>query len=57
MVKEALADHEKALDLEPYNVRGQFNLGRLLFELKRFDEAVDHLQKGKLLFCRQSGRM
>ena len=47
MFSASIADFTTALKIEPYNVRGRFSFGRLLYELENFEEAIDHLQKGK----------
>jgi tetratricopeptide (TPR) repeat protein len=44
---EAVADYEKSLELEPSSVRGRFFLGWQLYEMEKFEESIEHLQKGE----------
>ena len=43
----AKKDYEKSLEFEPYDVRAHFYLGKVLSRMKNYEEAADHLQKGK----------
>lgn len=52
----ALKDYKKSLELEPRNVKGLYLLGHLYYERENFDEAVEHLQKGRNRNIRQSWR-
>jgi cytochrome c-type biogenesis protein CcmH/NrfG len=42
----ALPDFEKAVEMEPYNVRGRYYLGTAFLEIGKHDGAVEHLEKG-----------
>ena len=43
-------DCRHALELEPYHVKGHFFLGLALQGLELYDEAIKHLQRGKLFY-------
>lgn len=43
-------DCRRALDMDSGLVKGHFFLGQALLELENYDEAIKHLQRGKLLF-------
>lgn len=40
-------DYEKSVDLEPFNLRSRVFLGRLLYKIGNYEEAVEHLQEGE----------
>ena len=46
----ALKDATKAVELEPEDLKGHFLLGLVYLGIKNFNEAIQHLQKGKTLF-------
>lgn len=50
MLDLAVKDYKKSLDLDSGNVRGQFFLGRQLYEMDLFHDAIEHLQFGENTF-------
>jgi tetratricopeptide (TPR) repeat protein len=43
--EKALAEYRKAVELQPDDPAAHHAIGRVLFKMKRFDEAVPHLQE------------
>lgn len=52
----ALKDARKAIELEPEDLKGHFNLGLVWLGLENFNEAIQHLEKGKRSFLCSSYR-